>query len=311
MSNISTNQVMQFFVTASALSASDIKTTKDGKKFLEFSNALGETRRTDLIDPKKILSVTLRKAEYDTRKLKTYLIELNDDPVAGQHYIVTLNYSGFVGNEDTYHKFGEVYATAGMTKAQFYTALAKSLLKSQTEVSELFSVLAGSTKVTLENVDSADFSNGLVIMEPTPYWELGTFPETPTMFTVTTSPIVVNSEEVYDWATISDKTEDAGVEIPNTHRVADMEHFAMGEVGAQTNYVGYPYSTKFKYIVDADDANGYNIVVVHYAFEGDNHDAHYSEKDLVVVAKKAVALSTFASAVAALNNLSVIAIAED
>ncbi len=111
-------------------------------------------------------------------------------------------------------------------------------------------------------------------------------------FTVTTSPIIVSSQEVADWAVLTPVS--AGT-LPNTHIVADMEYFAEGEKGADDVH-GFSIITNgnVALAVDPTDADGYNVLTVQFYHTGARDAVQKSERTLVIVGKKTVDLSSLA-----------------
>ena len=311
--NFSTNQVMQFYCVASAPTLQKFGPSgKENHAFLEVANAALETVRTDLIQLGHITDVKYVEADDDKTPLKGVGLVLNSsvnsgDPVVGEEYIVRVLVRGTIGEECTYSKQASYVAKSGDTAGSVLAGLAGNLLLNLTEdypIYELYdSTVASANRLTAtvskgaivlkKNGVTVTSVTKLVIAEPTPAWHLGTFPEKPLNFEVTTAPITVSSTEVTDWATLD--TVSAG-ELPNTHTVADMEYFAEGEKGADDVH-GFSAITSgnVKLAVDPDDANGYNILTVQYYHTGARDAVQKSERTLVIVAKKAVDLSSLES----------------
>lgn len=293
--NFSTNQVKQLYVLKSG-SVVTYPTTGD-KKYLVIDN-----ERTDLID--KVLKTTLANADDASQvmKRKGVLVALNSTvnsgaPVAGQHYRIKLTYRGHVGEEDTYHKFAEVMATSGMTAAQLLQGLAKSLIAQiGVEASPLYEIyLKGadaskSTKITTEAGCDSITASGFYIVEPVPYWALGKFPESLMKIELTASTITVGGVEENDWLantkfTPIDTTTIASVAgIVNSHKVADLEYFCKGERGTSAGlHAPYDIQLPLGLKVNPDEEDGYDILNIHYAYQGANQQSTLSEKDITLV----------------------------
>ena len=339
--NFSTNQVIQFLdVTGASVAVKSIKDKVSGETVSVAITA--NDKRSDFIKPENILSTDLTKAASEKLYTKALLVALSSSvnggaPVAGQKYVLTIKYSGAIGNEDTYHKFASVNATLGMTAAQFYVALAKDLLKQKNVEVNPFYELKDANGLTLVDAgayaefdatadyvegdvvvyatdgkvykftsdhaagawDSSDVegtgeivinettvANGFYICEPMPEWELGSFPERLMNISVATNSIYVSSIETRNWLNSYDFVK-ASVShtIYNTHKVADLEYFAIGEKGNSASLVGYPDNIKPDLKVDASASLGYDIYTIHFAYVGANASNQKSEKDLIIVEK--------------------------
>lgn len=295
--NFSTNQVKQLYVLgANSVVTPKVIKTPDG----ETNKAVVldiDGERTDIIPLDNVLYMNAVSAGNQKVLLKGVTVKLNSavnggNPVGGQDYILTLTYRGFIGEEDTYHKFAEAHAFTGMTATQLLQELAKSLVKNVTvEEQPLYQLFLsdGATPLTADNVTSVTDA-GFMIVEPVPYWALGKFPETTMNIALSTRTIVVDGEEVTEWLDAA-SYKFVGLEdfaLPNTHKIADLEYFCKGERGVSA-YLQAPYDVQMpvKLAVDATDENGYDILTIHYAFVGANANNQKSEKDIVIVAPNA------------------------
>lgn len=306
--NFSTNQVKQLYVldANSSVTQKVIKTPDGAANKAVVLDVDGE--RTDIIPLDNIISVTTALASAAGQQMirKGVLVALNSNvnsgnPVAGQDYIIKLTFRGHIGEEVAYHKFAEAHAVTGMTSAQLLQKLAASFLVNQkveaTPLYELYDQATGKKIVdtivssSTECLATAVTATGFYIVEPVPYWALGKFPETLMNITLETPAIVASSDEVIDWlanyqfAPIASTTLAAVTPIFNSHKIADLEYFCKGEKG-----ISAPYHKPYDDVVDpglkvnANAANGYDILTIHYAFVGANASNQKSEKDLVIVA---------------------------
>lgn len=299
--NFSTNQVMQMFVLNGTKKAAvnPIK-TPDGTAvrglMIQVVEGTKVVDNTDIIDVKNVLSVTEALATSDGEQLKRkgVLVVLNEDylvdgnPVKGQDYVITINYRGNIGEEDTYSKVAEAHATKGDTPATLLQKLAESLILNQdveyTPLYELY--LPDGTLLTKENITTVA-ATGFYIVEPVPYWSLGRFEETLMKIDLQTAPIIVDGDDVIDWLENYkfEAVELASVPaIKNSHRVADLEYFCKGERGTSNAKLGWPDTPDYTPNVDPSLASGYDILTIHYAFVGANASNQKSEKDIILVA---------------------------
>ena len=269
--------------------------------------------RSDLIDLTKATYYSIVDPAKDKYTLKAKKISLKSDlnggdPVAGQDYILSVEIKGFVSGfeEDTYVKHGMVHAFSNMDTKKFYNALALSLwMNFSRETTTFFTFWLGSTMLdadvarTIKNAlasgtdtDLID-ADGVVIQEAPQDWDLGRMQEEHLFFDVSGDTIVFNGDELM-WANIedvaaADMNNDptlGGITIPNSHRIADLEYFCMGERGDIYRNMGWP-NTIFNpasLLVDPTNTTGYYVFNIHFAFTDSREGVQRSEKDLQIVA---------------------------
>ena len=92
--------------------------------------------RSDIVKKDNILWATATDAADMAYNLKraivhvnTSALDANGKPFVGEDYILHIKVKQFVGaaEESTYHKFGAVHVTTGMSLKNFYLKMAKSL----------------------------------------------------------------------------------------------------------------------------------------------------------------------------------------
>lgn len=297
MANISTNQVKQLYVLAATdtVTVNAVQTAKGTEAFMEITDTNSVFKdKTDFIPLDNIMYMNIKEATDDTLHRKAFKVELasainGGAPVAGQNYILTITYRGNVGEEATFEKFGEVHATTGMTAAQFYAAMAKSLLLNSIAPSgqKFFELYDGSGNAVATVSDAESVSAAFYIVEPVPYWSLGRFPESLMNMEVTTSTILVDIDLTAEWlasyALIDAVSAGPQVAaIANSHKVADLEYFCKGERGLSAPlHVAYRDRIDPKLEINPNQANGYDLMTIHYAFIGHNAANQRSEKDIV------------------------------
>lgn len=291
-------------------------TTKPTKMHLVYKG-FGGPIRSDLIDLTKATYYSIVDPAKDKYTLKAKKISLKSDlnggdPVAGQDYILSVEIKGFVSGfeEDTYVKHGMVHAFSNMDTKKFYNALALSLwMNFSRETTTFFTFWLGSTMLdadvarTIKNAlasgtdtDLID-ANGVVIQEAPQEWSLGRIQEEHLFFDVSGDTIVFNGDELM-WANIEDATPQTdptinGTTIPNSHRIADLEYFCMGERGDIYRNMGWP-NTIFNpasLLVDPTNTTGYFVFNLHFAFTDSREGVQRSEKDLQIVANSAANLA--------------------
>ena len=189
-----------------------------------------------------------------------------------------------------------------------------------------------------KNSSSATLSGiaGITITLTEPDWILGLKQQKPTDLKVTTVPVQkLNLNGKYDDIYWGDITYSDGVKITggvdgptqsvettstllpystsinNSKLAAEFEYFSHGERGDQYRMVGWPDYVPTKYLVDPNNAYGYDFITVHYAYVGPNEGAQKSEKDLTIIALRDENDSTPSSlgdvATSVLNNINAVA----
>ena len=321
----STNQTRQLYVvtTEGGLKSSSIIATdkagsilpkSDNKKshfYLEYKGVAG-LMRSDLVDIKNILYAKATDADAMARELKAYTITLDTEvnggnPVAGQDYMLRIAFRQYVGmsDEDQYFKYGIAHAYAGMTASKLYEVLAVSLAKNfSRELYPLVNISLinnsdGQVPVLkngeIQKYEAATFK-GIRIDEVEQEWTLGVKPCVPVYFTVFPQTIVVDGDERI-WGKV-EETEPSG-KVENGKIIADLEYFCMGERGDQYRNVGWPHVIPTKYLVNP--TNKYNIIDIHYAWQGAGENVQKSEKTLSIAVPKIGATNSVSNVLA--NNV--------
>ena len=318
----STNQTRQLYVvtTDGGLKSSSIIATdkagsilpkSDNKKshfYLEYKGVAG-LMRSDLVDIKNILYAKATDANAMARELKAYTVTLDTEvnggnPVAGQDYMLRIAFRQYVGmsDEDQYFKYGIAHAYAGMTASKLYEVLAVSLAKNFSR--ELYplvniSLINNSDEQVpvlkngeIQKYEAATFK-GIRIDEVEQEWTLGVKPCVPVYFTVFPQTIVVDGDERI-WGKV-EETEPSG-KVENGKIIADLEYFCMGERGDQYRNVGWPHVIPTKYLVNP--TNKYNIIDIHYAWQGAGENVQKSEKTLSIAVPKIGATNSVSNVLA-------------
>ena len=298
MAVFSTNQNRQLYVVKDVVATEpkvlgDVKIgtlTSGGKKQLFFKYlGHGGVIRTDLIDVDKVCYARLTKKAELQRKLKKATISLDanvngGNPIVGQDYIVRILIHNYLAPGDTNVaiKHGAVHAVAGMTPAVFYQKLAKSLeMNFSREVQPL---------LTFEATDG-----GVVVTEVVQPYVVGFMAQEPVNFEVIATTVRYQGDDVI-WATRDADTEKIELEDTDTvvgdgSKIADLEHFCMGERGDQyRDWVGAPKRLPVKYMVDP--SKEYDVLDMHYFFSDTGVNVQKSEKDITFVSETVKVLNS-------------------
>ena len=260
MTNFSTNQVMQFYVATEAPAVSTIpgrgvSLNIDGK-------------RTDIIE--NVLWGKLTTADALATPCKEVTVAVTADKViGGENYIVRVSYP-------------EVF---GAGKESWTTKTAVAQLKSDAAPSAIVTAIKEQFNAILPDYITVDGSNNNLTFTANPDmagYKRGFRPVVMPDFEVSVNTVVEEGEDV-QWATITVGKDTATVS--GKFKLADMEYFALGERGDEYRQMGWPAVTyDADYKIDPKVAQEYDVLVVHYAYAGNNDQAHLSEKDLIIAA---------------------------
>lgn len=302
MGAYSVNQVRQLYV-ANALKTAATQLSAPGDIFIgasdvtggmyfQYVGALGDTMRSDLIKASQIKYVTAVSSDDMAYKLKYFDVALDAEvnggaPVAGQDYLLRLNFREYVGLSPEYqtNRYGLVHAVSGMVASDFYKQMAISLAKNlSNDVNPLAKVYVTASpsnkevtsETTMDDLNSVT-ATGIRVEEVGQPWHLGVMEQGVVPFEVLTPSIIVDGDSRL-WGTVT-----AGVSetvLPQGQKIADLEWFAMGERGDQYRLVGWPNVIPTKYMVDS--TKNYDVVTIHYYFEGHNEAVQKSEKDIQI-----------------------------
>lgn len=322
MAVFSTNQNRQLYVVTGAASAEkatvpttpgEAKVITDGDKgVFAIYKGNGGAIRTDIIYPKSIMWATASAPDDTAIKLKSVLLELNeDDLVSGEDYVLRINFRQFYGmsDEDIYQKYGAVHCTKDMVnnKKEFFAELAYSLVKNfnRTYAKVLEFSFTGKpedniVRATKEGGEikfytetgTTEAAEKLYINEASQVdeWALGTKQLTRVNFEVIPTEVADEDGNLFTWGKLTDNTKDYGVTIGNGYNIADLEYFCMGERGDQYRNVGWPKSIPTKYLVDPTKT--YFVLDIHYAYRGTCEDIQKSEKTITFVSESKANIDT-------------------
>ena len=266
---------------------------------------------SDIIDLKNLLYVKSTKAADMARKLNSQSVTLNEDPISGQDYVLNVEVRNFValGDDSTHIKFGAVHAVKGMTKSDFYKAMALNLAKNfSREVSPILNVSLNkynstgttNTKVAvlvngkmqnLAALTSTETYTSIIIDEVEQPWRRGVAQVEPVNFNTTCGTVLVDGNDVI-WGTVE---KEEGDSINNGKQIADMEWFYHGTRGDIYREATYPDNFDFKPLVD--ETKAYHTLDIHFAYVGPGVEVAKSERTITVVCADAAELNKLITAI--------------
>lgn len=271
-----------------------------------------DTITSDLISIKNLLYAKSTKAADMARTLNSQSVTLNADPVSGQNYVLNVEVRNFValGDDSTHIKFGAVHAVKGMTKSDFYKAMAVNLAKNLSrEPSPILNVLltkndsaASGDKDSevavllngkiqnLATLKSTETYTDIIIDEVEQPWRRGVAQVEPVNFNTTCGTILMDGDDVI-WGTVEKET---GDKIQNGKQIADMEWFYHGTRGDIYREATYPDNFDFKPLVD--ETKAYSTLDIHFAYVGPGVEVAKSERTITVVCATAAELTKLITA---------------
>ena len=271
-----------------------------------------DTITSDLISIKNLLYAKSTKAADMARKLNSQSVTLNEDPISGQDYVLNVEVRNFValGDDSTHIKFGAVHAVKGMTKSDFYKAMAVNLAKNLSrEPSPILNVLLTKNDSAASGEKDSEVAvllNGkmqnLAALKPTETytdiiideveqpWRRGVAQVEPVNFNTTCGTILMDGDDVI-WGTVE---KEEGDPVNNGKQIADMEWFYHGTRGDIYREATYPDNFDFKPLVD--ETKAYSTLDIHFAYVGPGVEVAKSERTITVVCATAAELTNLITA---------------
>lgn len=272
-----------------------------------------DTITSDLISIKNLLYAKATKAADMARTLNSQSVTLNADPISGQDYVLNVEVRNFValGDDSTHIKFGAVHAVKGMTKSDFYKAMAVNLAKNLSrEPSPILNVLLTKNDSTasgkkdsevavllngkiqnLANLTATETYTNIIIDEVEQPWRRGVAQVEPVNFNTTCGTILMDGDDVI-WGTVKKETGDV---INNGKQIADMEWFYHGTRGDIYREATYPDNFDFKPLVD--ETKAYHTLDIHFAYVGPGVEVAKSERTITVVCADATQMDSLITAI--------------
>lgn len=271
-----------------------------------------DTITSDLISIKNLLYAKATKAADMARTLNSQSVTLNADPISGQDYVLNVEVRNFValGDDSTHIKFGAVHAVKGMTKSDFYKAMAVNLAKNLSrepspilnvlltkndsaasgEKDSEVAVLLNGKMQNLAALKSTETYTDIIIDEVEQPWRRGVAQVEPVNFNTTCGTVLVDGDDVI-WGTVE---KEEGDPVNNGKQIADMEWFYHGTRGDIYREATYPDNFDFKPLVD--ETKAYSTLDIHFAYVGPGVEVAKSERTITVVCATAAELTKLITA---------------
>lgn len=271
-----------------------------------------DTLTSDIINIKNLLYVKSNKAADMARKLNSQSVTINENPVSGQDYVLNVEVRNFValGDDSTHIKFGAVHAVKGMTKSDFYKAmainLAKNLSREPSPILDIYltkndtasdggesevPVLVNGKMQNLATLKTTESYTDIIIDEVEQPWRRGVAQVEPVNFNTTCGTILMDGDDVI-WGTVEKEDGDS---INNGKQIADMEWFYHGTRGDIYREATYPDNFDFKPLVD--ETKAYHTLDIHFAYVGPGVEVAKSERTITVVCADATQMNSLITAI--------------
>lgn len=283
------NQVRQVYVastlktdaTPSALG--DLRVLGEAGKFIYFQHyGQGGLTATDRIPVQNIRYIK-QTANADMKdKLNTHTVKVKT-AVAGQVYILKVLVRNYIGQgiNDTAFRYGAYKAKSGDNAAAIAAGIAADLqaslgLDSENNASDINHYKDRFCTVTVA-------SDTITIKEVDQFWELPRYPVQYCPLELSLKPITTDIEkEDFYWAEIGKG--DPTVVDNVSKKLAELEFHAHGWRGDYYRGIGYPRNFDTKYMVNL--SSDYDVIDIHYFFQGQGVSVQQSEKEITLIVPK-------------------------
>ena len=239
-----------------------------------------EIKSADFIPLDNITRAEVIDASKNGYNLRQVKVSLDGTPVAGQDYVLGINFKGFFapGDADQYYKDAAVHATAEDTTAEALFG------KMVTALNLAFSREDGATSTTNPYLAFAVSGSGaeavLTITEKKQDVTAVNKLSRRIYFDVFPGTIYTGGDDV-KWGTVTEVTGGLTT-VGNGERLAALEWFCAGERGDQYRGMGYPNVIHTEYLVDPTAQ--YDIIEIHYAFTDTGVNSYRTEKEITIIA---------------------------
>lgn len=320
MNVFTANQVNQIYVVNKAVADSKSLLNKGDATIGEVKDAGGNTVeqiyvkqvgaggivRSDLVNLNQIKYINYTPAAKMARHAARKMVVLSDEAMDGDYvkkgdYVLNMVFENALSlsPDNAYIKFAAVHANEKALKASdFYKKLALSIANNLSRDPEpiaaayLATALTGATVTPVKaNNKEADFTGtyvGVIVEEVEQPWIIGIKQQRPLEFRL--EPNTLDTYDgFYNWGTVVKPGEKVGTSTlaesaivwQNGKLMADYEYFYMGERADQYRMWNWPKYTPTEYLVDP--SKKYDVISIHYAYQGSNHAVQLSEKDLSLI----------------------------
>ena len=317
MSNFNTFQARHIYVAPSTTSlktsslsngveqtvlsgAGDLMLKKDssGNIYFLYKNADGNQVRSDIIPVSKIVSLKHNLATELATPLKQVKISVDTTAVTladliGKTLALTIHLRQLVSgaDDDSIAVVATVVGNSTNTASTtaFHKALAEAIVKAlpKRDIPPIRVYSNGTEVVKGGSATGADA--GVVLTQTAQKFILGQMSNTPVPFDVEFHYAVDNNTDV-QWGTATELfSGDSGfvsaqASIPAYFKIAELEHFCMGERGDVFRGYNYPNDYRPTLLVKTDGTVTYDMLTIEYYWSGEGNAVQQSPRTLHIVA---------------------------
>lgn len=325
MVNFNTNQTRQLYVAKAVKSAvnglttaGDIllgKTSDNENIFFHYVNSDGDIVRSDSIKVKNINYVKKTAAAALATPLKQVLVSVDTSAVTlanciGKEFSLIINLRGLMGYDET-NSLPIVATVVGnatntANASAFHKALADAIalaLPRPIKNYPYIRVFCAGNEVDPTHPATGTATAGITITETAQKYVRGKLSNEPVGFDVAFA--FGNSDENLQWGTATQlKSGDTGfiaaqASIPGYYKLADLEHFAMGERGDY--FRGWLYPMDYEFVPMIELGTNYDVLSIEYFYQGMAEDIQKSPR-LIQIAGSAANITSLETAINAIIN---------
>ena len=329
MQNFNTNQTRHFYAAKALGSGTDYNafnngdiafaSTEDKKAgYFIFKNHDGLLTRTDVVDPKNVVSVKvattkasasspfksmarpllMQELEVDTNKITfgaSPVLAGTSESLIGKCFTITVNVMG-VFDYDMSNNLPIVASVVGnatnlASAYAFIKAVADAIVLAQPQNDPQYPFIRvfynGNevTKASKASSSAATVTKCYLVQGPQRYVR-GKLSGEPCPFSVSSNLTVANLEDIF-WLKETDQTVSnisGFTVVAGARELADLEYFALGERGDV--YRGYLYPNEYDthYEIDPSGTTEYNVLSIEYFWQGGAENVQKSPRLLEIAA---------------------------
>lgn len=286
--NFSTNQVRHLYVLKSKKSTAAGCTevgdycpelvVHDGSKAIHIAYmGFGGLTHTDLIPVSNIRRINFSPYH----KLRTALPAVKvswttAQLTVGNEYLLNFRFPQFISlamEEDYTKSVNFIYATGSTFGTQLKAAIDTAF------ANDPYNLIT----VTVDETDNDDLH--IIITSNEQPWKRGIMESRTNQALVYGLKQYTTARVSSTWGTVSNATDVTVSYVKNGKKIADLEYFCMGERGDLYRNVGWPNVVETEYVITPTEArvNEYDVVDIHYFYQGEGLNNDYSEKVITFI----------------------------
>ena len=287
--NFSTNQVRHFYVLKNKQSTAAACTTvgdfcpelvvHDGSSAIHIAyRGYGGLTHTDLIPVANIRRINRSPYHKLREALPAVKIAYTTAQLTvGNEYLLNFRFPQFISlamEEDYTKSVSFIYQTGSTFAVQLKAAIDTAF------ANDPYNLIT----VTEDTTDPSDLH--VIITSNEQPWKRGIMESRTNKALVYGLKQYTPARVQSTWGTVTDATSVSTGYIKNGKKIADLEYFCMGERGDLYRNVGWPNVVETEYVITPTEARvgEYDVIDIHYFYQGEGLNNDYSEKVITFVA---------------------------